>query len=312
MAAKISLITLESLQNETTAIQTLNENFGLIATALDNTFSRDGTTPNTMQADVDINDRRLINLGTPLNGTDAARLADIADALAVDSLTLIPAMTGNVDKILSNDGTVLYWAQPSDIPGLGDLIAANNLSDVASASTSRTNLGLGTAATYNVGTSGSNVPLMDSNNTYSGGNTYSGTSSFTGAVSLAGTGDHRLTSTPTVLTPESVGFRGAPTSTQDTDYTFVLGDSGKMKLHTSGTGHAYTIPLNATVAFPIGTVLLLANIGAGAVTITRTGGVTLRQAGTSTDADATFAQWGFASLVKIDTNVWVASGTGLS
>ena len=310
--AKISLITVDSLENQTTAVQALNENFGLIAAALENTFSRDGTAPNTMSADVDVNSRRIINLATPIGGSDAARLSDIADALAVDELTLIPALTGNADKIMSNDGSVLYWAAPSDIPDLGDLIAANNLDDLASASTARSNLGLGTAATYNIATSGGAVPLLNANNTFSGNNTYSGTSSFTGAVSLAGTVDHRLTSTPTALTPESIGFRGAPTATQDTDYTFVLGDSGRMKLHSSGTGHAYTIPTNASVAFPVGTVILLSNIGAGAVTLTRAGGVTLRQAGIATDANVTFSQWGFASLVKIDTNVWLVSGTGLS
>jgi len=39
--------------------------------------------------------------------------------------------------------------------------ASNNLSDVASASTSRTNLGLGTAAVLNVGTSANNIVQLD-------------------------------------------------------------------------------------------------------------------------------------------------------
>jgi hypothetical protein len=309
--AKLALDDIASLQSEASAIQTLNTNAARIETALENTLSRDGTTPNQMGTTLDMNDNRILNLAAPVSGSDAARYSDIASALSVTA-TLVPSLSGNSGKIMSNDGTVLNWKTPAQISGLGDLLSTNNLSDVASASTARTNLGLGTAATVATGTSGATLGLLNGNLTFSGTLSTTALVSMSAGATLSGTVDYRLTATATTLNSDSIGFRGAPLNTQDATYTLVLQDSGKTVLHTSASTHTWTIPPNSSVAYPSGTVIVVANIGSGAVTLARGSGVALRIGGSSTDSNKTLAQHGIASLLKLDTNSWYISGTGVS
>lgn len=59
MAKQASLTTITSTNNNAA---TLNSNFNALNTALTNTLSRDGSTPNTMTADLDLNENDIINV----------------------------------------------------------------------------------------------------------------------------------------------------------------------------------------------------------------------------------------------------------
>ena len=58
-------------------VDALNQNFDAIEAAFDNTLSRDGNTPNQMQANLDMNGYEVLNVGS-LNGVPVADLSDIS------------------------------------------------------------------------------------------------------------------------------------------------------------------------------------------------------------------------------------------
>jgi hypothetical protein len=70
--AKLTLSDLANLTNQTSAVATLNANWALIEAFAETVLSRDGTTPNTMTADLDMNSNDILNVGsiTFSDGTD--------------------------------------------------------------------------------------------------------------------------------------------------------------------------------------------------------------------------------------------------
>lgn len=69
---KINLRTLDSVtNNDTAATSLINENFRNVQTAIENTLSRNGAVPNYMDANLDLNSKRIINLGEPVDDHDA-------------------------------------------------------------------------------------------------------------------------------------------------------------------------------------------------------------------------------------------------
>ena len=90
-----------------------------------------------------------------------------------------------------------------------------------------------------------------------------------------------------------------------TTYTAVLGDDGKLITCDNAASIALTIPPNSSVAFGIGTQLNIMQLGAGVVTITAGGGVTLRSQGSKLKTNG---QYAVATCCKIATDTWVVIG----
>lgn len=82
-------LTLEDIVSGYGTAALYNANNALIEAAVEKTLSRDGTTPNTMSAPLDMNSQRIINLPAPVDASDAARLTDVQAALAGGSANLI-------------------------------------------------------------------------------------------------------------------------------------------------------------------------------------------------------------------------------
>lgn len=85
--SKVTLNDVVNLENQNTAVNTINVNNAYIETAFDNTLSRDGSTPNQMGADLDMNSHRILNLPVPITNEEPLRVSDLTDFLS-GSLTL--------------------------------------------------------------------------------------------------------------------------------------------------------------------------------------------------------------------------------
>lgn len=100
-----------------------------------------------------------------------------------------PSSPGNGDSWTTTVGWfVRINGTTKQVQFTGDSVDASVLTGTVSASNlpSITGItGAGTAATRNTGTSGTNVPLLDGNNTYSGSSTFSGSVSVTGQATFS-------------------------------------------------------------------------------------------------------------------------------
>lgn len=93
-------------------------------------------------------------------------------------------------------------------------------------------------------------------------------------------------------------------NSQTGNYTLVIGDAGKFITVSSAGSSTVTIPLNSSVGFSLGTKIVIARIGAGALAIAGTGGVTVN----ATPGLNLRAQYSAATCIQISLNSWLVLG----
>jgi hypothetical protein len=109
-------------------------------------------------------------------------------------------------------------------------------------------------------------------------------------------------------------YNALPTFTVNTaatvDYTALLNDQYQViQQMNKATAIAFKIPTNASVAFAVGTVITVLNIGAGSCTISAvTSGTTTVLSAGATAASPTLAQYKSAACIKVATDTWYVVG----
>lgn len=94
-------------------------------------------------------------------------------------------------------------------------------------------------------------------------------------------------------------------NTRTASYTLVLSDAGKVVEMNVGSANNLTVPPNSSVAFPVGTIIEVMQLGIGQTTIVAGSGVTIRSAGGEMKLTSQYAT---ASLRKRATDEWVLNG----
>lgn len=185
--SKITLSNVGSIQqNPTTAQTEINSNFAVIQTAMDNTLSRDGTSPNVMGNNLDMNSNHILNLPAPVSNYDPIRLMDVS-TINAGGITVSPLPTGGLaSQALTKNSSTNFdtsWTYVVPVGGNTGQVLSKN---------SSTNFDIGWASSLAF-PGGSNTQLQ-----YNNGGIFSG-------VTGATTNGTILTLTSPVLVTAALG-----------------------------------------------------------------------------------------------------------
>jgi hypothetical protein len=128
----------------------------------------------------------------------------------------------------------------------------------------------------------------------------------TGTVTLATLTGTETLSNKTLTDPKiNLAFDAETAS-----YTAVLANNGQVVTMDNASANTFSIPTNASVAFPIGTQINVLQIGAGQTTIqaVTSGTTTIQSTGATAAAPKLRARYSAATCLKAGTDLWYVFG----
>jgi hypothetical protein len=265
-----------------------------IATALNNTANFSDTvvlkTGSTMSGALAMGNNKITGLATPTVSTDAATKGYI------DTVTVAPS---NLTGPITSTGSATAVAAQT---GTGSTFVMQNTPTLTTPV-----LGVATATSINGTTIPSTKTLVVTTDKL---NVLAATTSaeLAGVISdETGSGALVFGTSPAISDPKIAQSINAQTGTT---YTFVLADQGKYITASNASAQTYSIPTNASVAFPVGTSIDLIQIGAGQVTVSAAtpGTTTVLSTGATAAAPKTRVQYSALTCKKVATDVWHVIG----
>lgn len=155
---KVTVTNPASFVNDASAVSQVTANNAALTAAIENTLSRDGTGPNQMQAPLDMNSQRIINLPAPLSNNDAARFVDVGNGPIAAAAALADRLLADADVVSTHADVALTHADVlsthADVVSANAsaaaaattlanaLVKSNNLSDLTNVAAAKTNLSL--------------------------------------------------------------------------------------------------------------------------------------------------------------------------
>ena len=155
---------------------------------------------------------------------------------------------------------------------------------------------------------------------------YQGAGTVTSITAGTGLSGGTITSTGTIAIDSTVAtLTGTQTLTNKTltdpkinlafdaetaSYTAVLANNGQVVTMDNSSANTFSIPTNASVAFPIGTQINVLQIGAGQTTIqaVTSGTTTIQSTGAAPAAPKLRARYSAATCLKAGTDLWYVFG----